>query len=599
MVRIIISFFLLFLFGLLFLAATASESLQGSLNDTNEIDSLLDKVEEFLYANNDSANFYINKARAHITGKSLTSKYLRFNELLAYTLREHGMLDSAIAVRLENISRIKEEELNSSGKLELLIARATSLGDIAAFYRLKGSYEISLNYNHRALDVFDSLRALHTENTEILKKYGRAINAIGVNHAAFGSDSTARIYFKKALAFYRQNNFPTNATYTLFNIGANYLDNEQYDSAIHYLKFAKDLIDSLAIKRLRPHILQNLSYAYVFSDFHSQAKPLLEEYIKLGIERNSDHIQARAYSQMSNFYRIQGATDQAIDYAKKGLELETEEINTTISLMNNLSKAYEASGKYEQALKYWKLVDQIDDSLYNSESTKALAEVEAKYQTAKKEKALSERVSEIRILEKDNRIKSLWTISLGIGILLVTLSSFTGYRYYNLTAKRRREVLESSLQLEKNKLEHQNQRLTSYTLNFAQKNELFGELRESISTLKNNQNGQLEAKIRQLLQIIDKNHQVDKEWEVFKTHFEGVHKDFFINLKRDHSNLTSNDLKICAFTIMNLNLKESSSMLGVSPNSVKIARHRIKKKMNLVQKEGLFDYLMKFVNKDV
>ena len=296
---------------------------------------------------------------------------------------------------------------------------------------------------------------------------------------------------------------------------------------------------------------------------------------------------------------MQGATNDAIEYAKKGLELDTDEINTRISLLNNLSKAYEATRMYRKALKYWKQADHIEDSIYNSESKKALAEIEAKYQTTKNEKALNEKVSEIKMLEKDNHIKSLWTLSLSIGIFLVIISSFIGYRYYNLKAKRKREILEFSLQVEKNKLEHQNQRLTSYTLNFAQKNELFNELREGISALCDNQNGQLETKIRQLLQIIDKNHQVDKEWEVFKTHFEGVHKDFFIDLKRVHCDLTPNDLKICAFTIMNLNLKESSSILGVSPNSVKIARHRIKKKMNIAQEVSLFDYLMKIVNNTI
>ena len=598
MIRTAVSYLFIFIIAPL-LIAKASQPMQGSISDIKVIDSLLDKAEEYLYTNNDSASFYINEAKIQIEGKHLTSQLLRLNELHAYILREHGMLDSAIAVRLKNIVFIKKEEVDSSNKLDLLSAKATSLGDIAAFYRLKGSYETSLSYNHRAFDVFDSLRVLDPENDEVLKKYGRSINAIGVNHAAFGNDSTARIYFKKALIFYQRNDFPSNATYTLFNIGANYLDNEQYDSAIHYLEYAKEFIYRLDIDRLKPHILQNLSYAYVYSDFHTKAKPLLEEYIKVGIERKSDHILARAYSQMSNFHRMQGATNDAIEYAKKGLELDTDEINTRISLLNNLSKAYEATRMYRKALKYWKQADHIEDSIYNSESKKALAEIEAKYQTTKNEKALNEKVSEIKMLEKDNHIKSLWTLSLSIGIFLVIISSFIGYRYYNLKAKRKREILEFSLQVEKNKLEHQNQRLTSYTLNFAQKNELFNELREGISALCDNQNGQLETKIRQLLQIIDKNHQVDKEWEVFKTHFEGVHKDFFIDLKRVHCDLTPNDLKICAFTIMNLNLKESSSILGVSPNSVKIARHRIKKKMNIAQEVSLFDYLMKIVNNTI
>jgi DNA-binding CsgD family transcriptional regulator len=50
-------------------------------------------------------------------------------------------------------------------------------------------------------------------------------------------------------------------------------------------------------------------------------------------------------------------------------------------------------------------------------------------------------------------------------------------------------------------------------------------------------------------------------------------------------------LKICALTKLNLSLKEIASILGISPESVKVARSRIKKKLNLTQDEDFINFL--------
>ena len=52
------------------------------------------------------------------------------------------------------------------------------------------------------------------------------------------------------------------------------------------------------------------------------------------------------------------------------------------------------------------------------------------------------------------------------------------------------------------------------------------------------------------------------------------------------------DLKLCALLKLNLNTKESANILGISQESVKTARYRVRKKLNLAREDNLVSYLM-------
>ena len=140
-------------------------------------------------------------------------------------------------------------------------------------------------------------------------------------------------------------------------------------------------------------------------------------------------------------------------------------------------------------------------------------------------------------------------------------------------------------------LEHRNQQLTSYTLNFIQKNELMSELRNKVEELQK-QKQWTSRDFRQLKMHIQQHVSIDQDWENFKLHFESVHPDFFHNLNINFPDLGPKERKLCALIRLSLNIKESAVVLGISPDSVKTARHRLRKKMNLSYEESIQDVLM-------
>jgi len=83
-------------------------------------------------------------------------------------------------------------------------------------------------------------------------------------------------------------------------------------------------------------------------------------------------------------------------------------------------------------------------------------------------------------------------------------------------------------------------------------------------------------------------------WEIFKLRFTEVHKDFFGRLKINYPTLTKSELKFCAYLRINLTSSQISSVLNISNEGIKKTRYRIRKKLNLMRKSSLEDYIAKF-----
>ena len=79
---------------------------------------------------------------------------------------------------------------------------------------------------------------------------------------------------------------------------------------------------------------------------------------------------------------------------------------------------------------------------------------------------------------------------------------------------------------------------------------------------------------------------------MFQEAFNNADRDFLKKVKEIHSNLTPNDLRLCAYLRLNLSSKELSRLLSISLKSVEIKRHRLRKKMELPHETNLVDYIL-------
>ena len=104
-------------------------------------------------------------------------------------------------------------------------------------------------------------------------------------------------------------------------------------------------------------------------------------------------------------------------------------------------------------------------------------------------------------------------------------------------------------------------------------------------------NGKLKITLKNDLAKIMNNDVAD--FEVFFSNFEKLYPNFKASVYELAPNITSNELKLCAFLRLNLSSKEISNLLNITPESVNKARYRLRKKLNLVANDDLVTFILK------
>jgi ligand-binding sensor domain-containing protein/DNA-binding CsgD family transcriptional regulator/cbb3-type cytochrome oxidase subunit 3 len=138
-----------------------------------------------------------------------------------------------------------------------------------------------------------------------------------------------------------------------------------------------------------------------------------------------------------------------------------------------------------------------------------------------------------------------------------------------------------------------NSEVATSAMHLVKKGELLNKIKTELTQMmKRLDNEQAVAELRRMIKSLSEDENLDKEWEGFSKHFDKVHSDFLVNLKKVHPTLTGNELKLCTYLRMNLTTKEIAQLMNISVRGVEISRYRLRKKMGLSSEVNLFDYLM-------
>ncbi|HSP11477.1 MAG TPA: hypothetical protein VLO29_03040 [Salegentibacter sp.] len=157
-------------------------------------------------------------------------------------------------------------------------------------------------------------------------------------------------------------------------------------------------------------------------------------------------------------------------------------------------------------------------------------------------------------------------------------------RMKNLEAEQ--EIIKlKNRELEQN-MTNKNKELAVSTMSLIKKNEFLNIVKDRLK------DAEQSVQVRSVVKTIDKEISEEDNWKFFKKAFSNADKDFFKKMKERHPDLTSNDLKLCAYLRLNLSSKEMAPLLNISVKSVEIKRYRLRKKMDLSREENLTDYIL-------
>lgn len=217
---------------------------------------------------------------------------------------------------------------------------------------------------------------------------------------------------------------------------------------------------------------------------------------------------------------------------------------------------------------------------------------------------------ELSILNNELSAQKSKTLLIIIGAILILALNVLIFRNLRLVkrAKRFQNAANEKLLYEKevavlkkeklaSVLEFKQRQLATSTLASEQLNSQMTQMIEALEEIKKtNSDPDSVSKINALLKVLKSADNAQDSWNRFYKHFENVHPNFFGKLLSVNDGLTQNDLRHCAYVQMSLSNKEVAHMYNVDPNSVKMARYRLKKKLHLDQEESLQDFIFQLTS---
>ncbi|HRV56339.1 MAG TPA: helix-turn-helix transcriptional regulator, partial [Mangrovimonas sp.] len=287
--------------------------------------------------------------------------------------------------------------------------------------------------------------------------------------------------------------------------------------------------------------------------------------------------------------------DTAYEYALKADSIAQAMDNTSLKLANlpNLAEASYAKKLYTESHEALKTYIHLYDSIKGVERVKEISALEEAYEAEKRENVIQLQQQENALLQEKNRASNNRNWAFGILALLIALVAYLLIHRFRLKNQQQRiqmkirELENANLNKEIN---YKNRELTSKVLQIAQKNELLEELKSNLDTLKRTTGHSRE--VNQLYNKLQIEKQIDENWDSFLKQFTEINPKFYEELDQRHEGLTKNDFRLAALVKMNVNSKDIASILNISPEGVKKARYRLRKKLHLNSDDNLEQYLM-------
>lgn len=258
-----------------------------------------------------------------------------------------------------------------------------------------------------------------------------------------------------------------------------------------------------------------------------------------------------------------------------------------------LSQIYGKEKRWKEAYEMKMRASEYRDSIHGSQVSSSILKGKVKLAIVSQEYQLRELE-----MEKSQLKIILWIGSVSLILLLiVSMIAINLLRKKVRSEKKLRELEKKELEMkifdEITKVDTKNRELSSSQLLSMAKNEKISDIITYLETEQDEGNIDVRT-VSHIKNMMNDILSEENNWDKFKMHFEEVHPSFFTKLKEKHPNLTENELRLCAYCKMNISNKHIAQMLSVQPQTIIIARYRLRKKMGLSKEIILDDYIRQF-----
>jgi len=490
---------------------------------------------------------------------------------------------------------IFNELLNESKQSSDSLTTAKALNGLGLAYAAKSDYAKSLEFH------YDALTYLSTSNSTITLAFVN--NNIGLLYGRFNLYDDALEYLLEAerqINLKQEEDVYNFYNFLLLNISILKGRQDKNDESLRYIIEAeKNLQNTTALSkkakasRLAITAMEKARVYFKLGRLDS-ALILAEKNIVTVASSNSPFALGKGLYYLGEIYKIKGEYNKALFYAERAdiVANSIEDLPTKREIYLLVSGLYEETNDTKNALAYLKKGTVIDDEIHDVKNTWALYKLKRDIRT-------KEEAQQTALFEKEKKFnKKLRTLYSLLAIFSI-IFAINYFKYLRSRFRKKREQFEqlqniTELELQKTKevLEINKKELTSAALQIIENGETVQHFKKELDNFKQNIDEVHHKKLERLATSITNNSR--KNWEEFRSRFEQVNTDFFKNLKIEHPALSSSELKLCSFLKLNFNSKDIANLMGISPESVKVSRYRLRKKLELERSDNLANYIDSF-----
>jgi tetratricopeptide (TPR) repeat protein len=455
--------------------------------------------------------------------------------------------------------------------------------NLVMIYAETGRYKKAIESSFKALSLFKAINDQHG----IIAATGN----IGIMYNKIQDYASAVKYLKKTSALMIKYEEFTNLGELYNNMGLSYYHMGKSDSALaYYNKAIRNYNSNKELKgTARAYLNMANVYAYSLKNYDS-AFYYYRKSLKTS-EGVIDGLKSKIYGNQGKVYAMKGDYRNAIKYINLALDIsrQNKELTEQMDDYFELFNIYKKKKDYLKALEYYEKYNAVKDSIDVANAKVTIADLEAKFEN-EKNKLLIKQLEEKRV--SDHRIKILLMAGLVLLIVVLILTVY-GFVQKRKKGKLQRALLETEKEQLENDLQYKSRQLTSQALMMMQKNKLLNEILQVLSGIKEIPD-ESKQELNHLKRQLKKGIHSEEDWGLFKHYFEEVNPDFFPNILGINNKITPAELKLAALIKLKFNIKETASLLNISPDSVKSTRYVLRRKLGLQKGDSIYDFLNQF-----
>jgi DNA-binding CsgD family transcriptional regulator len=350
----------------------------------------------------------------------------------------------------------------------------------------------------------------------------------------------------------------------------------KYDSALYYynkaLQLASEENDKKTGKIWQGIVSGNIAQIDFVQENYTTALPLFMMDYQTSIEFG-------VYDEAGNSIQWAAKTNLALGNKKEALL----EVRESFNLLNKWQNpANYRQNAYQTASQIFKALGDNDSAYYYSAKYNALHDslerviYQSSISISKLRLDNEKNRYNIQNIEREKKGQLEMRDSMIVAILLLCAVAMLLINRQLQKTKVRAQLEQHEKRRIEQEMESAREQLKMFTKSIIEKTSLIEKLESQMENkLKTQEQQQLVEELSRQSIL------TEEDWLNFKSLFEKLHVGFFEKINKHVTNITQAEQRMAALTLLHLNTKQIAGLLGISPNSVIKAKHRMRDRFNL------------------